>query len=377
MLKLIEYFAGTAKMYAEADKKNAALLYMQKNGIFFTNLYEKDGGVCFTVLKKNLKDKTLMQYVSVTEIKGFICDLKKSFARPGLYIGAVLFIAALILSDSIIWDVRFIPGGSEDTERIASVLRDSGLISGAFKSGIDRSHIENLVMLKCPDVSYVNINLSGSVATVITDERVSFTKNNESSKTDLTASEDGYVIRYETYAGQVLCEKGQTVKKGDVLIGGTYDTFHHGTVTVKAKGRVYALVKRSFLCECDDTVYEKVYTGKEYINRALTLFSREFGKNKYYDPEKYEKITDEKTVSVFNSVYLPVKISTKTYREYGTVKREISEKEAETTLEEMYEVQYKDITDGAEVKSTDIKKYHKDGKYGLYCEVWMVCNIAK
>ena len=350
---------------------------MQNNGVFFTDLHEKDGAAYFTVLRKSVKDKTLLRYAEVIDIKGIIPDLKRSFRRPGLYIGAALLAGALILSDSIIWDVRFSPGGSENVERIEKVTAESGLVSGAFKSGVDKDHTENLVMLKCPDVSYVNINLSGGVATVVTDERLNFTKPKDTEKTDLCASEDGYIIRYETYAGRTVCEKGQTVKRGDVLISGTYDTFHHGTVTVKAKGRVYALVKRSFLCECDDTVTEKIYTGKQYVKRTLTLFSHQFGKDGGYDPERYEQSSDEQTVTVFNLVDLPLKVSTKTYREYDTVQRKISEDEAEKTLEQMYEKQYKDITEGAEIKSTDIKKYRKNGKYCLYCEVVIVCNIAK
>lgn len=377
MIKLIEYFTGTAQMRADGENKNKALSYMQKNGIFFTDLYEKDKAVYFTTLIKSIKDKTLLKYVTVQRKKGFVCDIKKSLRRPGLYVGALLFIISLILSDSIIWDVRFSPGGNENVEKIAEVLAVNGLKSGVFKSGLDKDHIENLVMLKCPDVSYVNINLSGSVATVVTDERVTFSKPEDNGRTDLCAAEDGYIIRYETYAGRAVCEKGQTVKQGDLLISGTYDTFHHGTVTVKAKGRVYALVKRSFLCECDDTVKEKIYTGKEYIKHALTLFSYKIGSEKEYDPEKYEKISKEQTVSVFNIVDLPLKLNTETYREYETNKRKISESEAEKTLLQMYEKQYKDITEGAEVKSSEIKRYHKNGKYRLYCEVWLVCNIAK
>ena len=364
-------------MYAAPENKNKALSYMQKNGVFFNGLYEKDGGAYFTVLKKSIKDKTLLQYASVIEVKGFARDLKRSLRRPGMYIGAAAFIIALILSDSIIWDVRYSPTGSENVERIAAVIDGCGLKSGAFKSGIDKDGIENLIMLKCPDVAYVNISIAGSIATVTTDERLIFEKPDDGGKTDLCASEDGYIIRYETYAGQTVCEKGQTVKQGDVLITGTYDTFHHGTVTVKAKGRVYALVKRSFLCECKDTVDEKVYTGAKIVKRALSVFSLQLGGGGEYDPEKYEKTTESQTVSVFDTVDLPVKINTQIYREYSTVKRKISEAEAEKTLRQTYEKQYKDITKDAEVQSTDIKKYYKDGKYCLYCEIYMICNIAK
>ena len=377
MLKIIEYFAGTAEMFSPSENKNKALSYMQNSNVLFFNLREKDGGVSFKILRKNSRDKELLKYAEIIKTKGFLCDVKKSFRRPGLYVGALLFIAALILSDRIVWDIKFFPGGDENTQRIAAVLQESGLKSGVFKSAVDTSHLENLVMLKCPDVSYVNINLSGGTATVTTDERVTFAKPPDDGKTDLCASEDGYIIRYETYAGRTVCEKGQTVKQGDTLISGSYDTFHHGTVTVKARGRVYALVRRSFLCECDDTVKEKIYTGKQYIRRAFTLFSLKLGKDKEYDPEKYEKTSDIQTVTVFNITELPLKINTDTYREYSTKERKISEAEAEKTLAEMYEKQYKDITNGAEVKNTEIKKYHENGKYCLYCEVILICNIAK
>ena len=80
---------------------------------------------------------------------------------------------------------------------------------------------------------------------------------------------------------------------------------------------------------------------------------------------------------MFNVVDLPLKINTQTFREYSTVKRKISEAEAEKILRQTYEKQYKDITKDAEVQSTETKKYYKDGKYCLYCEVYMICNIAK
>ena len=148
MLKLIEYFIGTAEMKATPENKNKALSYMQKNNVFFKDLYEKDGAAYFTALRKSLKDKTRLRFVEIIQVKGFVCDLKKSLRRPGIYIGAVLFIISLLLSDSVIWDVRFLPGGDEDTEKIAAIVSENGLKSGVFKSSVDRKRLENLIMLK-------------------------------------------------------------------------------------------------------------------------------------------------------------------------------------------------------------------------------------
>ena len=375
MIRLLQYIIGYRYMKTRDGCKNAALSYMQNNKIYFSELSERDGEAYFKTVGK--LNKGLLEYAEITKEKGLLSDIKRSFRRPGLYTGALLFIFALILSDSIIWDVRYKPTGAENVERIESVVKKYGLKSGVFKSGVDRENIENLIMLNCPDVSYVNINLNGGVATVVTDERVLFNKKEEDEKTDLFAAEDGYIIRYETFAGRTVIEKGQTVCKGDLLITGTYDTFHHGTVTVKARGNVYALVKRSFLCECPDTECEKVYTGRQYVKRSYTVFSFGADDNKEYDANKYDKTTDEQSVSVFNLVTLPIKVKTDTYREYELIERKISEREANGVLNKTYEAQLRDITRDGELQKAEESRYYEDGKYKLYCDVWLICNIAK
>lgn len=377
MFKLIEYFTGSAQFKTKPGMKNKALSYMQKNGVLFDHLYEKSGDAYFTVYGKRIRDKKMLEFADIISKKGFLSDLKKSLKRPGLYIGAALFISALMASDSIVWEVRFIRNGNENAERIERAARETGIVSGALKSGIDKDGAENYIMLKCPDVSYVNVSINGGVATVTTDERVLFVKNENDEKCDLSASDDGYILRYETYAGRTVCEKGQTVKKGDLLISGTYDTFHHGQVTVKAKGKVYALVERDILCEVDGKTYEKQYTGEEHVKTSVTVFSYGVDGIADYDEKEYERYTEQDDVYIFGNIRLPLKIRRDTYRKYVLTEREVSKEEAERQLDMMYEKQLKDTVGDGEIKSTDIKKYYEDGKYKLYCRVWLVCNIAK
>lgn len=375
MFKLLEYIIGFRYMKTRGGEKNAALSYMQKNNVIFSDLTEKDGEAYFKTVGR--LDKNLLKYADTVSEKGLLRDLKRSLYRPGLYFGALFFITALILSDSVIWEVRYAPKGDENVERIGALAAENGLKSGVFKSSVNKENIENLIMLKCPDVSYVNVDIKGTVATVVTDERVLFYHKKDDGKTDLFASEDGYIIRCETFAGKTVCEKGQTVRKGDLLITGTYDTFHHGTVTVKARGAVYALVKRSFLCECPDTEYEKAYTGKEFVKRSYKIFSYGEENGAEYEKDKYDKTTDEKSVSVFSFVTLPIKVRTDTYREYTLIRRKISEREANDRLDKTYEKQLAGITADGQIKEQNVKRYYERGSYKLYCEVWLITNIAK
>ena len=375
MSEIIRYFAGTARMTERPEHKNEALRYMQKNGIGFYDVCEKDGVTSFTVTAGRAGDKDLLKLASVTKTRGILKDLKKLLRRPGICIGALIFAAGLLLSDDIVWDVRFVPGGGEDVARIEQTLYENGLYAGAVGSRVDRRYLENLVMMKCPDVAYVRINMSGTVATVVTDERIIPPEQTTRESTDLKASEDGYIIRYETYAGRTVVEKGQTVKAGDLLISGTYETFHSGTVTVPARGRVYALVCRSFVCEYPRTVFEKTYTGNTYTERIPLLFSRRLRAGKDHDSCEKETRTD--AVTVFGAVTLPVKIETSTYREYIVTNRAVTEREAYAELQKKYEAALSAVVGDGQLQSVTKKVEISDGKYKIYCEAWLVCNIAK
>ena len=377
MINPFEYIAGTLYMRTLPGKKNAALLYLQQNNIYYTDLKTDGEDAVFRVLDRRKKDKILLSYAEIMGRRGFLYDIKKLLKRPGLIIGALVFIAALRLSDSVIWDVRYESKGGENTENVMRVIEESGLKSGALKSGIDCENIENLVMLHCPDVSYVNVGITGNVARIVTDERVVFSEPEQSGKTDLCASDDGYIIRLETFAGQPVVEAGQTVKKGDILLSGTYETHHNGTVTVRARGNVYALVRKTFVCEVPDTVTEKSYTGVERVNRAVTLFSHTLGIKRLYDENNFEKTEYTDGVTVFGAVRLPFYIYTGVYREFVTVDRRISRAEAYAELNKMYKQRYAELTEGAEVREVKTERYYENGAYKLSAQIWMVCNIAK
>ena len=377
MTGLIDYFAGYAVMREREGYKNAAIALLQRRGIAFYDVHEKDGATYFRIRRRHLSEPGLSLCAETVYEKGFIPDLLKSLKRPGLYIGALIFAAGLVFSDMIVWDVRFVCNGNENRQRIEAAADRCGIRCGALKTSVDRRAAEAFIMAGCPDVSYVRINYEGNTAVVVTDERIIPAPAHDSGA-DLTASEDGYILRYETYSGRTVCEKGQTVKRGDVLISGSYETFHHGTANTAARGKVYALVRRSFVCAVPLTVTEKEYTGKETVTHTLSLFSRELGKKRTAQKENTDVITDERAVTVFGAVELPLRIKTTTEREYVKVKRQVKENEARAELEAMCEKQYAEITaDAVRVDGCEKTYTVEDGKYKLYCEIWLVCNIAR
>ena len=60
MFKLLEYIIGFRYMKTRGGEKNAALLYMQKNNVIFSDLTEKDGEAYFKTVGR--LDKNLLKY---------------------------------------------------------------------------------------------------------------------------------------------------------------------------------------------------------------------------------------------------------------------------------------------------------------------------
>ena len=375
-MKIIEYFAGY--YICEASKYGVRIINrMNRRGIKYYGLCSECGKVRFCIIKRTAKkNKDIIRLCDKTAEKGFSVDLKEKIKRPGLFIGAAICIFTLLFSGLFVWDVTLDTSGGENAERIMRVLTENGLKRGALKASVDRKRLENLVMLSCPDVSYIAINLTGNDVNVRTDERVIKQTSDNNAPCDLTAKEDGFIIRYETYKGRPVCETENVVKRGDVLITGLVETKHHGIERVHSSGRVFALVKRSYLVSVPAEYYEKTYTGNEYKTVTLKVFSLDLTVKNDIRKENCDIFESTDRVSVAGAVDLPIFVQTTLYREYKNIKIRRTEEQIKKELERLSAEQFELITDGCEVQMSDETVYEKNGVYYLYCDVWCVADIA-
>lgn len=375
-MKILEFFAGYYNCTA-ANHKIRVVNFMIRRGIPYSEVRECDGAITFKVLKKDVKrNPEILEMCEDATEKGLHPAVKKSLSRPGLLIGIVIFAAALIISGMFVWDVSLATGGDENAERIIRVLEENGLKRGTLKKNIDKRKLENIVMLTCPDVAFVAVNMTGNGVTVVTDERVLKETEKINAPCDLVAAEDGYVIRYETYKGQPVCEAKTAVKRGDVLISGALETKHHGIEFVHSEGRVFALVKRSYLVQTTAGYTEKYYTGNEYKTVNVKLFSFELNVRNETLRENCEVFETEKQLSVLGIINLPVFIKTTVYREYAFASMKRSEEQVREELKRLSAEQFALLTENCDVVSSADTVYEKNGVWYLYSDVWCISDIA-
>lgn len=171
-------------------------------------IVEKNGGTC-----------------RITGVDGFLWNVQRLLRRPALIVGISMFILASCLINGRILFVTVQGNKNIHEQLILSVARDCGITFGTKAAKVRSEDIKNQLMQKMPQLQWLGITTSGSVATIHVKER-SMQNDAGTSKnamSNIIASRDGVISQMTVYKGNPLFHVGQTVQAGDVLVSGYTD----------------------------------------------------------------------------------------------------------------------------------------------------------
>ena len=136
--------------------------------------------------------------------------------RFGFLVGAVLFVAACVLSNALVLKVKVVGNGSYLSPRVLAAASDCGLKVGTPCLGLDKPMLTSRI-LSLPQVTFCSVQRMGSyiVIEVRTDEESALQTNVQS----LKSSCEGTVRRIVVLSGTAEVGEGQSIAKGDTLIG--------------------------------------------------------------------------------------------------------------------------------------------------------------
>lgn len=239
-------------------------------------------------------------------------------SRPGLLVGAVLGIMLLITASTHLWEIRVTGNSALSETEVVSELSAAGLALGTRIRGIDVDEIENRLLLNSDRISWLTVNLIGTVAEVQIREKVTASESDtaDTAPANLVARCDGVIVSCEVLHGNLLVKVGNAVRKGEVLVSGLYDSNTMGYRYTHAAGEIYAETEHEFLFEIP-YAYEKTAhmeeTGKRY---TLLFFGRRislFGSDGFAEADTCEDSTVERIsyIRVFGKD-LPIGLSCET-----------------------------------------------------------------
>ena len=153
---------------------------------------------------------------------GFPFTLKRVRRRKMLVVGAVLFFVFLNLLTARIWFVDVSGHKEVAAGRIKAVAAAHGLRPGIAKAALDLKAMEKEMLLALPELAWVGVNLTGTRALIEVVEKT-LPKAGDKSPAHVVAAKDGVITEVIAIAGQAAVKKGDTVKRGDLLIKGFAD----------------------------------------------------------------------------------------------------------------------------------------------------------
>ena len=216
-------------------------------------------------------------------------------------------------------------------EDIRKELYQVGLKPGVYKKSIDRKEIRDHIMLKFNDVAYLSINVKGTNIFVTVTKKAETLKSVEQSNyCNIIAKKDGIIEKVIARSGNSVVQKGDIVRKGDVLINGSNN---------KSIPEVWAT---TFYEASKSASYEEVV--KEKTGNKKNVYTLSFYDNKYtirrnIKYNDYVIENQEYKLSLGNYTF-PLKLKVSTF--YETEDKKI-EKDKEQVKKELKEKTLKEL----------------------------------
>lgn len=214
-----------------------------------------------------------------TGLPSFLLGLRRRYALlTGL---ACALIGALVLSQFVL--VVRVEGNRRLSDSvILTELERQSFGPGRYAPGVDRRALANEVLRHLPQLSFLSVNISGVLATVVVREADPEPELEDRwAPGDVVAAADGVVVAVDPVVGQAAVEEGEAVLSGELLISGDERQVAGdgsgtilSTTQVRAEGRVRAMTRRVLRCVTPLSVTVPEPSGEPERIYALRLGKR-------------------------------------------------------------------------------------------------------
>ncbi|MBP3300758.1 MAG: sporulation protein YqfD [Clostridia bacterium] len=255
---------------------------------------------------------------------------KRYRLRVGMFLGMGIYLLLMAFLPQFVWSVEIPDADPVRATRIRRVLAEEGFGVGSYVPNVDFLGLRYSLMLAEEEISFVSVNMQGSRAVV----EVRFTQPvlplEEKTPCNLVASRDGQILSVYVKNGVRYVNKGQTVQKGDLLVGGLVDT-RLGYYAVHSDGEILARV--TDVVSRTEPLVQRIEqrTGRVKVHYIWNFFGKEFSlQGNFTCPyEQYDTVTEKKYLSFGENGSVPVSVTEIYYYETVPSEKKITPEEAE------------------------------------------------
>jgi len=270
---------------------------------------------------KDLAKKSNSRFRIVAK-KGAPFTIHKFRKRKLFPIGIIFFVALLYYLSGFIWLVEIQGNERVENEQILEFLETNGVRIGVRKADIDRFLIERELITHFDDISFINIGIRGTRATVTVAETLPREVIVDKSRPcDIIAKRDGVISSIFVSTGTPMVREGDVVLAGDVLVSGTivagldYEAIITGYTHAVARIRSRQYHEMNFYVNRERVL--KNFTGNtrtafclHFLNKELNIFGASIS---YIN---YDRITSRTQLGFGEHYPLPIVILRHIYKEF-------------------------------------------------------------
>lgn len=302
--KIVEYLVGYVFFEIKGTETERFLEECSKQNI---NLYNISVIKNTTQMKASVRDYKKIQKIKIKGLRrkiikkwGIRFPLHKHRKRTGFATGFLLMILLLIFLSGFIWKIEISGNTKISDNLLIQTLKHYGVYEGAKKNKLNITQIENKIKNDLYDLSWITINLDGSIASVEVKERyVKPVSEDRSRPSNLVAQMDGQIVKMEITKGKPMVSVGDAVVKGNLLVAGFYNDKKDNIILEHSSGRVTAevSVSKTFSAKTKSSrIVEKEVVSKYSID----FFGKIIDTNRKIKFEKEWQHTVKKTqLSIF------------------------------------------------------------------------------
>lgn len=256
--------------------------------------------------------------LKIISADGYLFIFKRLILRPVLLIGLALLLAITLWLPGRVLFVSIEGNERIPANRIQETASSCGIRIGALTRDVRSEAMKNALLAAMPQLQWAGVNTKGCVATITVREREDITKTEIMyDVSSIVAARDGVVRQITVLRGNRLCEPGQAVKAGQVLISGYNDCGIFLQATA-AEGEVLAETRRDLTVICPS-----VFEQKRQISTIQKKYSLIIGKNRinFYNSSgilgtSCAKIYEQKSITLPGGFALPINLVTETWYTY-------------------------------------------------------------
>lgn len=277
MTEFVRFLCGYYRVRIRGAAPEQALNRLTQEHVAFWDIQRIDDFASDISIRR--KDLERVQHLAakvqdgaeVLREAGLLCHIRGLKRRKAFLTAAALILAAAFVLPNFVWCIRVEGNELVPTEQILRELADLGVGFGTWGNSIVPQDLKNRMLNRIPQLEWLTVNRSGGIATVVVRERTPIPEIMDRRRvTNLVATRDCIITQMEVLSGQAVCQVGQTVREGELLVSG-YADWEHCIQATRSLGEIYGRTWRKQDAVTPAACAVKGEAGETHTRYALLI----------------------------------------------------------------------------------------------------------